>query len=173
MANRVGVITPFLWKFHTISIPLCQHWSSSCLWEAQHSAGVAWCVGVMNCEEQMVWEDMKAKMKASLQSIPIKRKHTFLLNAILSLRALFLGPSNDGCDPLYWSTCVCCSYIQITYLLFSSLQLFSHTLRVSQAEPVCARSLLTFMFSLHDGELHHVCGTLTIQYFQQAETYTL
>lgn len=81
------------------------------------------------CEEQMVWEDMKAKMKASLQSVPIKKKHTFLLNAILSLRALFLDQANDGCDPLYWSTRVCCDYIQIIYLLFSSLQLFAHTLK--------------------------------------------
>jgi len=41
---------------------------------------------------------------------------------------------------------------KITYLLFSSLQLFPHTLRVSQAEPIRARSLLPFVFSMHGWE---------------------
>lgn len=86
-----------------------------------------WVFPTLLCEKEMLWEGMKAKMKASSQSIPIKRKHTFLLNATLSLTALFLGPVNDDWDPLYWSSWAYSSYIQITYLLFSSLQLFPHT----------------------------------------------
>lgn len=60
-----------------------------------------WGIPTLLWAKEMLQEGVKVKMKVSSQSISMKRKHTFLLNATLSLTALFLGPDNDDWDPLY------------------------------------------------------------------------